>query len=249
MNKVKLINQAVEVYFKQNKFVLKIAAKDLMPQFVTEGIFPSDNKDRPGKPLRDYLRKLDSNKQLHLIPNLLAERKEKNTYWYFQRTKGPVITPKQNKVVSEKVIKTNEKVSKNQDEDYVLNLCDEVLNQKGSRQHKFDFLVGDSGRKLPVDSFYPSLKLVIEYREYQHTNEVKFFDKPDKITVSGVSRGEQRKIYDKRRRDVLPQHEIQLVEIDYSDFECDSKNRIIRNREKDLAVVRGRLKEMKNTIA
>jgi hypothetical protein len=96
------------------------------------------------------------------------------------------------------------------DEAYVIDLIDELLQQKGHRQHRFDFLMGDPGKdgrraKLPVDVYYPSLNLVVEYREYQHTNAVKFFDKPDKITASGVPCGEQRKIYDQRRRDALPE--------------------------------------------
>src|SRR5690554_4922906 len=38
------------------------------------------------------------------------------------------------------------------DEAYILDLCDSVLKQKGLRQHRFDFLRGDSGVKLPVDA-------------------------------------------------------------------------------------------------
>ena len=241
MNKHSEINKVLKDFFENNPNIHKIAAKELMPNFIMAEIFPKDTKG--GLPIRTLLRKLDASNNLHLIPFVLAQRNTANTNWFFQRTKGATITPKPNKVVSEKVIKTNEKVSKNRDEDYVLNLCDEVLNLKGSRQHKFDFLVGDSGRKLPVDAYYPSLNLVIEYRETQHENEVKFFDKPDKKTVSGVSRGEQRKIYDQRRRDVLPKHGIQLIEINYHDFEYDRKNKIIRNREKDLEVVSGILKK------
>ncbi|WP_309751901.1 hypothetical protein [Novosphingobium sp.] len=45
---------------------------------------------------------------------------------------------------------------------------------------------------LPVDAWYPELALVIEYRERQHSEAVKFFDQRE--TVSGVGRGEQRRI-------------------------------------------------------
>jgi len=101
------------------------------------------------------------------------------------------------------------------DESYVIGLCDKVLGLTSSKQHKFDFLLGDpnsSGKaaKLPVDSFYDTLNLVIEYRERQHTEGVNFFDKPNKMTVSGVHRGEQRRIYDERRREVLPHHKMAL---------------------------------------
>ena len=127
---------------------------------------------------------------------------------------------------------------KNSDEYYVIDLCDEVLGRKAERQKRFDFLKGDKGHSLPVDAYYKDLNLVIEYYERQHTEIVKFFDK--KQTVSGVSRGEQRKIYDERRKEILPKHGIELVIISYSDF-GDSKN-LKRNRESDLEIIKNILK-------
>jgi hypothetical protein len=127
------------------------------------------------------------------------------------------------------------------DESYVIDLCDEVLKQKAFRQHRFDFLKGDSGTKLPVDAYYSSLNLVIEFKEKQHTEEVNFFDK--RQTVSGVGRGEQRKLYDQRRRNVLPEYGIKLIELDYSDFEHTRGKKLVRNREEDLKVIKKKLKK------
>lgn len=127
------------------------------------------------------------------------------------------------------------------DEHYVLDLCDEILGIKGIRQYRFDFLKGDSGTKLPVDAYYPSLNIVIEFKEKQHSEEVKFFDK--KQTVSGVDRREQRKIYDQRRRDVLPKHGINLIEFDYSEFEHTCGKKLIRNKVEDLQVIKTKLKK------
>ncbi|HPT40561.1 MAG TPA: hypothetical protein PLQ44_03095 [Candidatus Paceibacterota bacterium] len=121
------------------------------------------------------------------------------------------------------------------DESYIIDLCDEVLKQKAIRQHRFDFLKGDSGMRLPVDAYYSSLNLVIEFKEKQHTEAVKFFDRRE--TVSGVGRGEQRKLYDQRRREVLPKHGINLIELDYSDFERSSNKKLIRNKELDLSKI------------
>lgn len=103
---------------------------------------------------------------------------------------------------------------KNSDESYVIDSCDEVLNTNAYRQHHFEFLKGDSGKKLLVDAFYPSINLVIEFKEKQHTEEVNFFDK--RQTDSGVNRAPQRSIYEQRRRDVLPENVIKLFEFDYS---------------------------------
>lgn len=127
------------------------------------------------------------------------------------------------------------------DANYVLDLCDSLLSQISIREHRFPFLVGDTGRMLPVDAYYPKLKLVVEYHERQHTEAVDFFDKPDKLTVSGVPRGEQRKKYDQRRRDVLPKHGLVLVELSVTDFPCDSQKRLRRAPEIICSVLKASL--------
>ena len=132
------------------------------------------------------------------------------------------------------VVKKKDKARSDSDEYYVIGLCNKVLNRTASQQHKFDFLVGDSGKPLPVDAYYEDLKLVVEYHERQHTESVKLFD--NKMTVSGVSRGEQRKIYDQRRETELPKHGIKLVVIDYSDFGTTKK--LKRDTKHDIEVVR-----------
>ncbi len=132
------------------------------------------------------------------------------------------------------------------DEDYVIGLCDEALGLVATRQHTFAFLRGDArpgkiGRQLPLDAYYHSLQLVIEYRERQHTEAVHFFDKPDCLTVSGVHRGEQRSLYDQRRRETLPKHGIELVEFSYDDFPHQSNKRLRRKKLDDIAVIRQKL--------
>ncbi len=125
------------------------------------------------------------------------------------------------------------------DEAYILDLCDEVLKQKGIRQHRFDFLRGDTGVKLPVDSFYPALNLVIEYMERQHSEPIKFFDRRE--TVSGMSRGEQRKKYDALRQTEIPKQGINIELFSYADFEHNGAKRLLRNRERDFEIIRKKL--------
>jgi hypothetical protein len=134
------------------------------------------------------------------------------------------------------------------DEHYVLALCGEVLEADWQHQHRFDFLRGDVsrgklGRRLPVDGFFPRANLVIEYHERQHHRAVAFFDKPNKLTVSGVHRGEQRRRYDQRRRDVLRGHGIGLVEISYQSLRAGNAGKLARDREFDLGAIRAALKE------
>ena len=126
------------------------------------------------------------------------------------------------------------------DEQYVIDLCDEILEEKGKRQHRFDFLRGDPGKRgrsirLPVDAFYESRKLVVEYMERQHAESVPFFDR--RLTVSGISRGEQRKRYDERRIAILPGQGIQLVTIFSGQLACSSGGRLKRRHESDMIVI------------
>jgi hypothetical protein len=136
---------------------------------------------------------------------------------------------------------------KDSDEWYVLDLCDEILGYVGRRQHRFPFLLGDPGSRgrcirLPVDAWYAEIGLVIEYCERQHSEPIAFFDKPWKVTCSGVSRGEQRKIYDARRKQMLPAHGIRYVEISYSSLVHEKAGRLLRDAATDRSVIRRLLK-------
>jgi hypothetical protein len=130
--------------------------------------------------------------------------------------------------------------SPRRDEHYILDLCDSLLGQKAPRQYAgFDFLVGDAGTRLPVDAYYPSLRLVVEYHERQHTESLPFFD--SKATVSGTTRAEQRQKYDQLRCELLPKHGIDLVEISYSEFARGNGKRLKRNVLEDTEILRKRL--------
>jgi hypothetical protein len=119
------------------------------------------------------------------------------------------------------------------DEAYVLDLCDEVLGERASRQHRFEWLLGDPGRngrrvRLPVDGFWAGHGLVVEYRERQHDQPVAFFDKPDRLTVSGVHRGLQRALYDARRDELIPAHGLRLVVMRPADLASNPQGRLLR---------------------
>ncbi|MBB3604178.1 hypothetical protein FHT40_003839 [Mycolicibacterium sp. BK556] len=128
------------------------------------------------------------------------------------------------------------------DERYVLDLCDEVFGIPAVRQERFDWLRGDPsptrprGTTLPVDGYWPDLGVVVEFQEEQHSTPVPFFDR--RQTVSGVGRGEQRRRYDARKRVLVPEHGLRLVVIEKSAFTVSSR-RIVRDRTRDIAVVRG----------
>jgi hypothetical protein len=132
------------------------------------------------------------------------------------------------------------------DEGYVLSLCDEVLGELGIRQHRFEWLMGDPGRsgrrvQLPVDGYWSGHRLVVEYREVQHDRPVAQFDKPHRLTISGVHRGQQRALYDARRDKEIPALGIRLVVIKPNDLVSDQRRHLRRLRERDLEAIRERL--------
>lgn len=231
--RIRIINETLKRYFVNINNPRMVLAKDLMPEFIKAGVFPTDHRN--GLPIRTLLRDLDKANMLSLIPYAFADRKQVNVNWYFIPTEFV-----KNDINKEKT--TNRKKSKSRaesDEYYVISLCNEVLNAEASQQHLFDFLKGDSGRRLPVDAYYEHLNLVIEYHERQHTESINFFNK--KTTISGVCRDKQRKIYDERRITELPKHGIKVIIIDYSRFGTSKK--IKRNHDKDILIIKKILTE------
>lgn len=250
MDKTAQINKVVKSYFEKNKDVDIVPAKDLMPEFIKAGIFIKDHKN--GLPIRKVLRDLKETNQLHLIPFAHGVQKTTNTYWFFIPSNKPIpkIKVTSTKAKKETSPKKSKPAKKHKDEDYIIDLCDAILGIKASRQHRFDFLLGDlhsngvTRTKLPVDAYYASKNLVIEFHERQHTEAVSHFDKPNKMTVSGVYRGKQRAKYEQLRRDLLPEHGIQLVELDYSLFEVTSQKKLVRDKKNDIEVLKEILKKI-----
>jgi diadenosine tetraphosphate (Ap4A) HIT family hydrolase len=127
------------------------------------------------------------------------------------------------------------------DEKYILDRVAEVLAEPDYRwQHRFPTLVGDPGRDgrprpLPVDGYFPRHRLVVEYWERQHSAGVPIMD--EGLTVSGVSRGHQRRLYDQRRQAWADAHGLRLVILDYRGFQTDELGRLIRNPDRDRALV------------
>jgi hypothetical protein len=245
MKDYKEINMVIEAYFTKNPSITIVPAKKLMGDFISAGIFVKDHKN--GLPIRKILKELDKTDQLDLIPLAYAERNEKDTYWYFIPSKEATpATPY--KQTEKKKIKPIPKYV-DSDESYVIDLCDIVLNLKANRKKRFGFLLGDlhqdgkSRTKLPVDSHYDSLNLVVELMEKEDTNDAAFKDKPNGMTASGVNRDKQRKLYDSRKRELIPKKGINLVIVSHDDFKFDSNKKIVRDKEKDLKTIEKILKD------
>jgi hypothetical protein len=89
---------------------------------------------------------------------------------------------------------------------YIIGLLTEILGEEPEREKRYSWALGDLSAKtglrvaLPFDAVWESRRLIVEVDEDQHRLEVLIMDKPDVLTVSGVHRGEQRRIYAIRKR-------------------------------------------------
>lgn len=123
------------------------------------------------------------------------------------------------------------------DEKYVLDLAAEVLAEPDYLwQHRFPSLLGDPGTSghsvaLPVDAYFPRHRLIIEYWERQHSAPVPIMDEGP--SVSGMSRGHQRRVYDQRRQEWASENGIRLVVLDYRGFDADEQGRLFRDPDQD----------------
>ena len=245
---LKKINEVLESYFADNKNVNCIALKNIMPDMVKAGVFNKDT--RKGLPLRKVLRALDKEGSLDSIPLAYAHRTEQDVYWYFKRLDAGCDLVKINEGPTKKEIAL--KKHEDSDEFYILKLCDEILKQNSKRQHRFKFLVGDLHKDghaktmLPLDAFYEKSSLVIEY-DPKFSDEIEG-DKLERKTNSGITRREQREIYDNRKKEVLNDRGIKLLRVLYSDFDVDEKGLIIREDDKVEEVLRRLVNEANHKI-
>jgi diadenosine tetraphosphate (Ap4A) HIT family hydrolase len=127
------------------------------------------------------------------------------------------------------------------DEKYILDLVADVLAEPDYRwQQRFPTLLGDPGqdgkpRSLPVDGYFPRHRLIVEYWEKQHSSPVPVMDQG--MTISGVSRGHQRRRYDQRRQAWAQANGLRLVILDYRGFETDNQGRIQRSPVRDRHII------------
>lgn len=237
------INESVDAYFQAHTDIQWFAAKRIMPDLVKKGVFSRDIKN--GMPLRQVLRALDSSGQLEQIPRAHGERFGLDIYWYFVREGCEYISENVSDVPNAKERRALERAES--DEAYLIGLIDELLNKTGSRKHTFDFLVGDlhqNGKnrtELPVDLFYPELKLALEFVEDPGSTKKQFEQKEEKLTVSGISRAEQRIKYFNRKKKVLTKNEMYFVAIPFADFELNDSFKLVRKKDDDERVLRGLL--------
>ena len=104
---------------------------------------------------------------------------------------------------------------------YVITILQTLLGPC-EREKRFPWALGDvsptthRAMPLPFDAVWESRKLIVEIDEDQHGEATPLFDKPNRLTVSGVHRGEQRRIYDARKRDTAIANGYLIVRVPWS---------------------------------
>lgn len=77
-------------------------------------------------------------------------------------------------------------------------------------QHSFDGLYGVNGGLLSYDFYLPDKNVLIEFQGAQHKQPVEYFGGKEKFKIQQE--------HDKRKRDYAKEHNIELLEIWYWDF-------------------------------
>jgi len=236
------INQVIKNYFESNTEENTISANTLMPHFIEAGLFVKDEKN--GLPIRKVLRTLDEENALDKIPTLHPERKDKNTFWYFVREGFEFNAADPNDTGLTKIQKA--KLLKSQsDEHYLTNHCDDLLGVPALRNFKFNFILGNYHKDgktrsaLPVSAYYPEHNLVIEYIVPEGAISI---DHPKRQTSEGTKRAELMGIYAERKKRGLQEKGVNFVEVPYASFTMDENGDLVREEEKDLAVLKAYLK-------
>lgn len=236
-DRISEINKVVDNYFNTNSKKDWIPVKDIMADLVKAGVFTKDNKK--GLPLRKVLRALDKENKLNTLPRVHAERTDTAVYWYLVR-EGATFVPSDAIIGETKKEKLNTEIS---DKTYIIDLIDDILNEAASRNHTFSSLLGDMHKrgktrtKLPLAAYYENTNLVIEFKE-KDNKTTEQLERLQAITTNGDTRAEQIIRYNKRRRETLEKKNINLIEINYTDFECDSKKNLTREKDKDVRLLK-----------
>jgi hypothetical protein len=132
---------------------------------------------------------------------------------------------------------------------YVIDLLTELLGEPPEREKRYAWALGDVSTKtgravqLPFDAVWESRRVIIEIDEDQHRNPVPIFDKPERMTVSGVARSEQRALYAERKRSAARAEGYLVLEIPWERRPRPQR----RDRVADLALLR-RLLEGANLL-
>lgn len=83
IHRINRINDTVKNYFDKHPSIFEIRAVDLMPLFISKGIFIDDIP--AGKHIQLLLHEIFKSGQMHLFQSINIIQKPENKQWYFSR--------------------------------------------------------------------------------------------------------------------------------------------------------------------
>ena len=122
---------AISDYFKDHPGTTKFPAKDLMPYLEQKKIFKKTQGERT--PIENLLDKMNERDHINVFPWALGEGDPHRLQWSFVFLEGYSLRELEERIPDEQTSKFIELG----DENYLLDLCDEILDQKALRQHLF----------------------------------------------------------------------------------------------------------------
>ena len=83
LHRIHRIDKSVKDFFDKHHAVNEVAAVDLMPLFISKGIFIDDIP--AGKHIRILLQEMHRTGQMHLLTSIQMVKKQENGKWYFKK--------------------------------------------------------------------------------------------------------------------------------------------------------------------
>ena len=212
---------AISDYFKDNPGTKKFPAENLMPWLEEKKIFKETQGERT--PVEDLLDLMNERDHINVFPWALGEGDPNRLKWSFVFLKGYSLKELEEKMTDEQTSKFIELG----DENYLLDLCDEILGQKALRQHLFH--LPDKGRNFPVHGYYPELNLALYYRKPPQSEVVTHLENISWISGRSLHREKEEEEFLQRCRELLPEKGIRLLEIHHSNFSYNKLKRLQKN--------------------
>ena len=178
---------------------------------------------------------------INILPWALGEGETNRLKWSFVFLEGYSLKELEEKIIDEQISKFVEF----SDENYLFDLCDQILGQKALRQHLFHF--PDKGRNFPVHGFYPELELALYYRKPPQSEVVTHLKHISWISGRSIHREKEEEGFLQRCREQLSEKGIRFLEIHHSNFSYNKLERLKKDSQQDMTVLKDLLYDFMET--
>ena len=221
---------AISYYFKENPGTTKFPAADLMPYLEEKKILKKTQGERT--PIEALLDLMNERDHINVFPWALGEGDPNRLQWFFVFLKGYSLKELEEKMTDEQTSKFIEFG----DENYLLDLCDEIIGQKALRQHLFH--LRDKERSFPVHGYYSELNLALYYQKPPQSEVVTRLKNISWVSGRSLHREKEEEEFLQKCRELLAERGIQLLEIHHSNFSHYKLKRLQKTEKADVEVLK-----------